>query len=81
MDDYWTKHLGFSNTYAVVLELLEQGYLSNKNKHIVWLDNLFTTAPLLSQLRKDGFGAASTVRTQRTEREKEDDKSSTAQQK
>ena len=38
-------------------------------KHVIWLDNLFTTIPLLERLRKDGIGAAGTVRTSKTPRE------------
>ena len=61
LDDYWTKDLGLSKTQAVVLDLLKQQGISNDNWHIVWLDNLFTSARLLTILRKLGFGAADTV--------------------
>ena len=70
LDDYWTKDLGFSKTQAVVLDLLKQQGISNDNWHIVWLDNLFTSAWLLTILRELGFGAAGIVRTTKTKRER-----------
>jgi len=33
----------------------------NKNKYIVWLDNLFISIKLLHQLRKEEIGAIETV--------------------
>jgi hypothetical protein len=41
----------------------------DKHKHIVWLDNLFTSVKLLNQLRQEGIGAVGTVRTTKTRRE------------
>ena len=38
-------------------------------KHVVWLDNLFTSVKLLTRLRGLGIGGAGTVRTTKTERE------------
>lgn len=69
MDDFWTKWLGFSQTQAVVLDLLAQNGVAKDHSHIVWLDNLFTSVRLLSQLDEEGFGAAGTVRTTKTRRE------------
>ena len=67
--DYWTKHLGFNQTQAVVLDLVTQDGIAKDHSHIIWLDNLFTSARLLSQLDIEGFGAAGTVRTTSTSRE------------
>ena len=62
--------------------MLSQHGISDEFQHIVWLDNLFTSARLLKQLEDDGFGAAGTVRTTRTQREQKEAKSGTkAQQK
>ena len=59
--DFWTKHLGFNQTQAVVLDLVTQDDIAKDHSHIIWLDNLFTSARLLSQLDIEGFGAAGTV--------------------
>lgn len=67
--DYWTKDLGFNKTQAVVLDLLAQDDIAKDYSHIVWLDNLFTSARLLSQLNDKGFGATETVRTTSIRRE------------
>ncbi|KAF2174422.1 hypothetical protein K469DRAFT_614459, partial [Zopfia rhizophila CBS 207.26] len=40
------------------------------SRHVIWLDNLFTTVRLLERLREDGIGGAGTVRTIKTSREK-----------
>ena len=77
LNKFFTKKLGFSKTQAVVLDLLSQHRISDDFQHIVWLDNLFTSSRLLTQLEDDGFGAAGTVRTTRTKREKKETKSST----
>ena len=74
LDDYWTKDLGFSKTQAVVLDLLKQQGISDDNWHIVWLDNLFTSAWLLTILRELGFGAAGTVRTTKTKQEEQEER-------
>ena len=47
LDDFWTKDLGFSNTQAVVLDLVKQYGILDNYQHIIWLDNLFTSARLL----------------------------------
>jgi len=75
LDETFTKEEGFSKTQAVVLDLLTQrDPESNKplyppGKHVIWLDNLFTSVKLLTQLRGLGIRAAGTVRTTKTERE------------
>ena len=67
--DYWTDDLGFNKTQAVVLDLIAQDGIAKDYTHILWLDNLFTSARLLTQLNIEGFGAAGTVRTTTTRRE------------
>ena len=69
LDDYWTDWLGFSKTQAVVLDLVAQEGINKDHFHIIWLDNLFTSARLLIRLEEEGFGAAGTVRTSTTRRE------------
>ena len=79
--DFWTKHLGFNQTQAVVLDLVTQEGIARNHAHIIWLDNLFTSARLLSQLDIEGFGAAGTVRTTTTSREELEAKHGTKAQK
>ena len=69
LDDFWTDDLGFSRTQAVVLDLVTQDGIAHDYSHVIWLDNLFTSARLLLQLDHEGFGAAGTVRTTTTSRE------------
>ena len=78
--DYWTKWLGFNQTQAVVLDLLSQEDIAKDYSHIVWLDNLFTSARLLAQLDDEGFGGAGTVRTTKTQREELEAKEGTKAQ-
>ena len=80
LDDYWTKHLGFSKTHAVVLDLVTQADVNTDFHHIIWLDNLFTSKRLLLQLKAEGFGAAGTVRTSKTAREKIEESEGSKQQ-
>ena len=68
LDDFWTDDLRFSRIQAVVLDLLSQEGIAKDHSHIVWLDNLFTSARLLSQLNNKGFEAAGTVRIISTSR-------------
>ena len=68
LDDFFLKD-GFSKTQAIVLDLLSQQGIFNASKHIVWLDNLFTSARLLKELRERDFEGAGTVRTTKTQRE------------
>ena len=79
--DYWTKDLGFTQTQTVVLDLVAQDGIAKDHSHIIWLDNLFTSARLLSQLDIEGFGAAGTVRTTSTSREELEAKEGTKAQK
>ena len=81
LDDYWTKDLGFNQTQAVVLDLVTQDGIAKNHSHLIWLDNLFTSARLLSQLDLEGFGAAGTVRTTSTSREELEAKEGTKAQK
>jgi len=72
--EYWCIKLGFSKTQAVVLELVSElleatPSTSSTSEYIVWMDNLFTSVKLLTQLKKLGVGAAGTVRTTNTKRE------------
>ena len=63
------------------MDLLKQHEIDDTYKHIVWLDNLFTFACLLTVLKEEGFGAAGTVRTQQTRREVIEGESGTKAQK
>ena len=78
LNNHWEKELGFSKTPAVVLDLLAQEGLSPEDACVVWLDNLFTEARLLSALRDRGIG---TVRTTKTQREEEEEVHGTKAQK
>ena len=53
----------------MILDLVTQDGIARDHSHIIWLDTLFTSARLLSQLDSEGFGAAGTVRTTSTRRE------------
>ena len=81
LDEYWIKDEGFSKTQAVMLDLLTQQSIADINKHFVWLNNLFTSARLLSVLRELEFGAAGTVRVTKTKRDEYEEKHDTAAQK
>ena len=61
--------MGFTQTQAVVLDLVAQDGIAKDHFHIIWPDNLFTSARLLTQLDEEGFGAVGTVRTSTTRRE------------
>ena len=45
----------------LLLQELDGKRYFDKNKHIIWLDNLFTSVKLLHQLREEGIGAVGTV--------------------
>ena len=80
LDDFWTKDEGFSKTQAVVMDLVSQHGIKNDLSHVIWMDNLFTSARLLTKLREEGFGAAGTVRTTTTKRENKEKKHGTKKQ-
>lgn len=63
----WTDSKGYkiNPTQALVLELVTRLPNEGKGTHI-WLDNLFTNAPLLEELYLRGIGASGTVRTNAT---------------
>ena len=74
LTNYFTKKRGFANTQALVLELAttkdsDGARLLARNKHHIWLDNLFTTSALLAELRRHSIGASGTVRTTSTKAE------------
>ena len=66
---------------AVVLDLVKQQGISDKSTHIIWLDNLFTSAKLLAQLKEEGFSTAGTIRITKTDREEVEEKYGTKRQK
>ena len=74
------QDLSFSKTQAVVLDLMMQLGIRKDNFHIVWLNNLFTSASLLTQLKKEGFGRVGTVRISKTAREEVKERSGTIKQ-
>ena len=43
------------------------------NKHIVWLDNLFTSIRLFQRLQKEGIGGTGTVKTIKTKHKKQEE--------
>jgi len=72
LDERWNE---FSKTQQVVLQLLTQ--MESKGEgHVVWLDNLFSSARLFKTLRGLGIGAAGTVRTSKTRREEQEERRS-----
>ena len=81
LDPFWTKFRGFSKTQAVVLDLVIQEGINKALKHIVSMDDLFTSVRLLVQLEERGFGGAGTVRTTETQCEKDEESSGTKAQK
>ena len=65
---------------AVILDLVTQDDIARDHSHTIWLNNLFTSSRLLSQLDEEGFGAAGTVRTTITSREEIEAKEGTQAQ-
>lgn len=84
LDTYWTKKEGFTPTEAVVLDLLLRKQEGQPrfcpNRHTVWVDNLFSSVKLFERLRREGIGAAGTVRTSRTKREEDLDRKESKKQ-
>ena len=68
---------GFTKTQAVVLDLLiQRNDVTNKRlyppyKHVIQLNNLFSSVKLFKRLRELGIGAAGTVRIIRTRQEEQ----------
>lgn len=60
---------------------MTQDGIARDYSHIIWLDNLFTSVRLLSQLDFEGFGAAGTVRATSTSREELEAREGTKAQK
>ena len=81
LDSFFMKELGFSNTQAVVLDLINQEGIPNDNRCIVWLDNLFPSVRLCEAAKQRGFGVAGTVRTTKSQRETIEETSGLIQQK
>ena len=81
LDEYWTWWCNLPKTQALVCELVKQQGIHDDCRHMVWMDNLFTSAELLRRLKKEGFGAAGTARTTKTAREESEAVSGTAGQK
>ena len=67
------KDKGFFKMQAVVLDFLLQElngkWYFDKNKHIIWLDNLFISVKLLHQLYEEGIGPVGIVQTTKTRHE------------
>ena len=75
LNEMFTKDEGFSLTQAIILNLLIQEnpkthkHLYAPEKHIVQLDNLFTSIKLLTQLQELGIKGTGTVQITKTEHE------------
>ena len=69
LDESFTKDGGFLKTQAIVLNLITQRDLNTNKplypprKHIIWLNNLFISVKLLTQLQELGVGGVGTVHT------------------
>lgn len=61
LDDFWTEDLSFLKIQAVVFDLDKQQGISDKSIHTILMDNLFTSAKLLAQLKEEGFSTAGTI--------------------
>ena len=69
LNEMYTKEWRFSKTQTMIFDLLQQHDISDDFRHIVWLNNLFTSARLLSKLIEIEFEDVDTVRTTKTRRE------------
>ena len=84
LDEVWTDEqfeINLTKTAAVVPDLVAQLCAHelpfDSPKHIVWMDNLFTSARLMTTLRNENIGAAGTVRMGKTQRENNEEKAIT----
>jgi hypothetical protein len=66
--DTWPIKLGYSKTACVVFTLMKRLPDAGRG-YGVFMDNLFTTTGMLHELRKDGIGAAGTIRLHHTRTE------------
>jgi hypothetical protein len=62
--EQWNKEITppMAPTHLIILELASRLHDCGRG-HCIWMDNLFTTQQVLSELRKRGIGGAGTVRT------------------
>ena len=81
LNPIYIKEWGFPKTQAVIFDLLQQEGIVDDYSHVVWTDNLFTSADEVVQCGEIGFGAAGTVRTIKTKREEIEEKDGTTAQK
>jgi hypothetical protein len=84
LDEVWTHEqfeINLTKTAAVVPDLVAQLCAHelpfDSPKHIVWMDNLFTSARLTTTLQNENIGAAGTVRIGKTQRENNEEKAIT----
>jgi hypothetical protein len=71
LDSKWITQKGFDRTQLVVLTLVNR--LPKKGRGFsIWMDNLFTSYKLLTELRSIGIGGAGTIRTLKTEEEEKE---------
>ena len=80
LNEFWIKELGFSKIQVVVLDLLKQQNIVDDNKHIVELNNFFTSTRLLTMLQKYNFESVGTVRIINTKKNELKQKQSTKAQ-
>jgi hypothetical protein len=57
-----TKHQSLTLTGSMVVQLAQEGLPSQRNQYTIYMDNYFTTIPLLNHLRQLGIGACGTTR-------------------
>ena len=62
------------------MDVINQEGVRNNSYYIIWLNNLFTSASLLTELNKEGFSGASTIRISKTAREEDEEISGTIKQ-
>ena len=81
LNDFWIKDESFSKTQVVVLNLMTQQDISDLDKHVLWLNNLFTSARLLFIFRDFEFEVADIVRVIKTKKDEYEEKHDTKTQK